>query len=130
MTLTPFTAAIISILLLQYFAFGLLVGMARGRTGVAAPAISGHPEFERYFRVHQNTLEQLVMVIPGIVMFSIFVHEIAAVSLGALFFVGRILYLRGYVADPAKRGAGFGLGALASVILVVGSLVGAFLQLI
>ena len=30
------------------------VGQARGKFGVKAPAVTGHPEFERAFRAHQR----------------------------------------------------------------------------
>jgi len=50
-------AIVIGLALVEYFVFGLLVGRARQQYGVAAPAMSGHPLFERYVRVHQNTME-------------------------------------------------------------------------
>ena len=60
-----YVALVIVAALLQYFYFGILVGNARGKFNVAAPAITGHPVFERYYRVHQNTLEMLVIFIRG-----------------------------------------------------------------
>jgi glutathione S-transferase len=81
--------------------------------------------FDRYFRAHQNTLEQLVIFVPSMLIFSrVFDPRIAA-GLGVVFIVGRALYFRGYVADAAKRGTGFLIGALAQVALLLGSLVGA-----
>lgn len=118
--------AIVTVLtLIEYFAFGILVGRARVRHGVKAPAISGHPMFERYFRVHQNTAEQLWLFLPGLWLFARHVDPGIAALLGSVWIVGRVLYLRGYVADPEKRGAGFALGALASLILLIGALIGA-----
>ena len=61
-----YVTAIVMLALVQYFYFIIEVGRARGRFGVAAPATSGNEEFERYFRVQQNTLEQLIMFIPAI----------------------------------------------------------------
>lgn len=49
---------------LQFIAFGLLVGSARGKYGVRAPATTGHEQFERMFRVHGNTLEDSVREVP------------------------------------------------------------------
>jgi hypothetical protein len=40
-----------------------------------------------------------------------------------------VLYFRGYVADPAKRGPGFGLSLLSIATLLVGGLVGALRNL-
>jgi Tfp pilus assembly protein PilE len=51
--------------LVQYFAFGMLVGKARTTYGVHAPAVSGHAMFERYYRVQMNTLEVMVVFLPA-----------------------------------------------------------------
>ena len=110
---------------LQYLVFGSLVGRARGRYGVKAPATGGHEIFDRYFRVHYNTMEMLVVFVPAIWLFGLYVSPGWGALLGAVFLVGRILYLRGYVADPSKREFGFGLSVLPVVILLVGALVGA-----
>jgi glutathione S-transferase len=118
-------AFVIALALLEYFVFGFLVGRARGTYNVPAPATSGNPIFERYFRVHQNTLEQLVIFVPCMLIFAHVVSEQIAAGLGLVFIVGRVLYLRGYVADPAKRGLGFAIGALAQVTLLLGSVIGA-----
>jgi uncharacterized membrane protein YecN with MAPEG domain len=120
-----FVAFVIALALLEYAIFGMLVGWARGKYHVAAPATSGHPVFERYFRVHQNTLEQLVAFVPAMWLFGTYVNPTWAAGLGVVFVVGRIVYLIGYVADPAKREIGFGLTALPVMILLVGGLWGA-----
>lgn len=73
-------AIVIGLALIEYFVFGLLVGRARQTYGVAAPAMSGHPVFERYMRVHQNTLEQLAVFVPAMVMFGVYVSG----AIGAL----------------------------------------------
>ena len=46
-------------------------------------------------------------------------------GLGLVYLVGRALYLRGYVADPAKREIGFGLSVLPLLVLLLGALWGA-----
>lgn len=115
--------------LLQYLVFGMLVGRARGKYGVKAPAITGHEVFERYFRVQQNTLELLVVFLPALWLFALYVSATWAAILGATYLVGRVLYLRSYVADPAKREIGFGLSFLPIVALVIGALIGVLLPL-
>ena len=115
--------------LLEYTYFSILVGKARSKYGVDAPAMSGDPIFERYNRVQQNTLELLVTFVPGMYMFASYVSADGAVGLGAVFIVGRFLYLRGYVADPKTRGIGFALSMLPSLILVIGGLIGAAMNL-
>ena len=123
-------AAVILLALIEFLVFGLLVGRARVRCNVVAPATTGHPVFERYFRVQQNTLEQLVVFVPSMWFFGLYVSAVWAAGLGVLFVIGRAVYLKGYVADPKKRGAGFGLSFLPNVILAGGALVGAILDVL
>jgi len=116
--------------LLEFMLFGLAVGSARARYKVPAPATAGHEVFERYFRVQMNTIEQLVLFLPGLAVFSWAVSPRGAAALGLVFIVGRALYARGYVQDPAKRGPGFLLTLLANAVLIVGGLIGTLLRLI
>lgn len=118
-------AIVIALALLEYVVFGALVGRARGRYGVKAPATSGHEMFDRYFRVHYNTMELLVAFVPAIWLFGLYVSPRWGAILGAIYLVGRILYLRSYVADPAKREFGFGLSVAPIFILLLGALFGA-----
>jgi uncharacterized MAPEG superfamily protein len=113
---------------MQVFVFAFLVGKARGKYGVSAPAISGNPIFEREFRVHQNTVEQLVIVIPGMWMFGLYVHAMTAAGIGLIFVISRFIYRNAYLADPKSRSSGFGIGAACEITLVLGSLVGAALR--
>ncbi len=122
--------AIVTVLLLgQLFAFAALVGSARARYGIKAPAMTGHEVFERTVRVHQNTLEQLVVVIPAMWVFGYYLSPPGGALLGLLFLVSRIVYYRAYVAHPPARGLGFGLGAGATLFLLIGALVGAVASL-
>jgi uncharacterized membrane protein YecN with MAPEG domain len=115
---------VIVLALLEYLVFGMLVGRARMKYAIAAPAISGHSMFERYFRVHQNTLEQIVIFVPAVLLFGRYVSSIWAAVLGAVYLLGRIVYAAGYIQAPEKRGPGAGLTFLANTILVVGALYG------
>ena len=121
---------VIGFALIEYLAFAMLVGRARVKCNVPAPATTGHEIFERYFRVQQNTLEQLIVFVPGMWLFGTYVSTVWAAGLGALFIVGRVVYLQGYVKDPKTRGMGFGLSFLPCAILVVGGLVGAVLEMV
>ncbi len=116
--------------LLEYTVFLLLAGQARGRAGVAAPATVGDPRYERHFRVQMNTIEQLVIFLPSLAMFAYYVSEPVAAGLGVVFIVGRAMYARAYVTDPARRGPGFGLTFLANVVLLVGGLIGAAVRML
>ena len=74
-----------SLALFEYVVILMATGRARGRFGVPAPATTGNPSFERYFRVQQNTIEQLVIFLPSLYLFATFVNENAAAALGIVF---------------------------------------------
>ncbi len=124
------TGLAVLVALLEYFAFGLQVGMARGKYGVEAPATTGHPEFERYFRVHMNTLEQLVMMVPSAFLFAWCVGDMWAAGAVAVFIVGRFVYARSYVANPASRSTGFALTALPTMVMAIGSIIAIVMSLV
>lgn len=117
-------AIVILLALLEFVAFGMLVARARGTYGVKAPAIGGHEVFERYFRVHYNTMELLVVFVPAIWLFGLYVSPYWGAGLGAVYLAGRVVYLRSYVADPAQRSMGFGMSMLPTLALLVGALLG------
>ena len=85
---------VISLALLQFFVFGGFVGRARVKFGIDAPAVTGDPIYERYHRVHYNTMEQLVVFVPGMLLFGEYVSAMVAAGLGLVFIVGRIIYFR------------------------------------
>jgi len=105
------------------------VGQARGKYKIHAPAITGHPDFERAFRAHQNTLEQTVMFLPLLWLATIYSNEQYAAYLGYAWLVGRLWYVFGYIADAKKRSMGFMISALAQIILMVMSFWGIISQM-
>jgi glutathione S-transferase len=117
--------ALVTCLALLVYAWNFMsAGQARGKHKIAAPATSGHPEFERKLRVQQNMIEQLIVFLPSLWIFCLTVQPLVGAALGLIFVIGRILYSVAYASDPSKRGLGFGLGALPTVILLLGSVVG------
>ncbi len=122
-------AIVTGLAVLQVFYFAFQVGQARVKHEVNAPAMSGHAEFDRAFRIHANTIEQLVIFLPGLWMFGYYVNEQIGAGIGLLFIVGRFVYRNAYLGDPKSRSAGFGIGALSMMVLVVGGMIGAAMQL-
>ncbi len=123
-------SVVISIILLEYFVFVMMVGATRGKTGIQAPAMTGDPKLERMIRVQLNTLEQMVIVIPAMLVFATYVSAPVAAGLGALFVLGRALYCRGYLAAAEKRSLGFGIGGLATLVLLFGAVYGSVMAAI
>lgn len=118
------TAAVTLVSLLVYFWMGLRVGRGRSRFSVTAPATTGHPDFERLFRAHQNTLEWLPLYLTSLWLFAIYVSEVWAAVLGVIWIVGRVLYGVSYAKAAESRSAGFGIQALAVAVLLFGALIG------
>lgn len=108
--------------LLVYVWMMMRVGGARRRSGINAPAMTGHDDLERNIRVHINTLEWLPIYLPSLWLFAIYWNDMVAAGLGVLWIIGRILYALGYVRDPSKRELGFVIQALATAVLLFGAL--------
>jgi uncharacterized membrane protein YecN with MAPEG domain len=120
--------AVIGLALFQFYVFSILVGRARVKSGLDAPKVTGDEMFERYYRVHYNTMEQLVTFVPAILLFANYIHTMSAWILGLIYLVGRTQYFRSYIADPAKRGPGFILSALPITIMLLGGTGGALVS--
>ena len=110
--------------LILYFVLTANVGRARAKYKVPVPQTSGDPDFERVFRVQQNTLEQLILFLPSLWLFSLFVSPTWGAGIGAMWIIGRILYAWGYYQAAEKRVIGFGINSLSILVLLLGSLVG------
>ena len=122
--------AIVTVLaLLQFVFFSVQVGSMRVKHDVKAPAISGHPDFERMFRIQQNTMEQLVAFIPALWMFGWLVNPLWGAGFGLVFIIGRFIYWSSYRKDPDARGAGFTISFLPTAVMLGWSLVVAVLAL-
>jgi uncharacterized MAPEG superfamily protein len=123
--------AIVTVLILiEYWIISVLVGAAREKAGVKAPAMQGAPEFERISRIQINTLEQLIVFLPAMWLFAFYVHAMIAAGLGVLFVIARIIYCRAYLREPSARGPGFAIGQIAQAILMLGGLGGAILTML
>lgn len=116
------TALVTILALLVYFWMGLRVAGARGKAGIAAPAMTGEPVLERTIRAHYNTLEWLPMFLVGMWLFALYWNELVAAGLGVVWIVGRVLYAQGYVAEASKRSTGFMIQSVATGILLFGAL--------
>ena len=115
---------VIALAALEFVVFGMFVGRARARYQVKAPATTGNENFERYFRIHYNTLEQLIVFMPAIWLFAAHVNARWAAIIGGVYLVGRIVYFRGYAAAAEQRHIGALLSMLPTLALLLGGLGG------
>jgi uncharacterized MAPEG superfamily protein len=121
----PLVHLVIGLALVQFFFFIFAVGKARETYKVPAPATTGNPIFERYFRVQMNTLELLVVFVPSILLFGQYFGAYLAAALGVVYLVGRFIYFRSYVKEPKSRSLGYGVSVLPIMVLLVGAIIGA-----
>ena len=119
-----YTALVTLMACLFLFATVFLVAQARRTTGVKAPATTGHPDFERAFRVQMNTVEWMPIMLPPLWLFALYVSDVWAALAGIVWIIGRVMYLQGYSKAADKRGLGFGIQALATAVLWIGALAG------
>lgn len=108
----------------QLIFFGVLVGSARGRYGVKAPAVFGHEMFERAYRVQMNTLELIVAFLPAMFIAGKYWPQAYVAGAGVVYLAGRLIYWRSYVAAPASRTIGFGLSMIPIAALLVADVIG------
>lgn len=112
---------------LQYLVFGALVGRARGKYGIKAPAVTGSVPFECAYRVQMNTLELLVAFLPALYVAARYWPAVYVAAVGGIYLLGRVLYWRAYVTAPERREIGFVLSIGPVLVLVLASLVPAIL---
>ena len=126
MPTTLWTAIVTLLAGFFYFYSGFRVGSLRGKHNIQAPATSGHPEFDRAYRVQLNTLEQMGMFLPFLWLAAFYPigWNWLAPLIGFVWLVGRVLYMRGYMADPNKRLIGAMIGGLTTLLLAVIATIG------
>lgn len=118
MTQLPALVTLLTVLLLIGTVW--VVGRAREKYEIKAPAVTGHPLFERAYRVQMNTLEQTVLFLPTLWLAA--THGFGGLwagIAGLVWLVGRVWYAAAYLKDPAKRGPGFGVSMLGWIALLV-----------
>ena len=120
--IVEYVAIVTALLFLQVMFFAIHVGQMRAKHGVKAPSVEGPEEFLRSFRVHQNTLEQLTIVVISMWMFAYLLSPTIAAALGLVFLIARFVYRAEYLKDPSSRAPGFSAGYLSMTALVLGSL--------
>jgi glutathione S-transferase len=127
MALATWLTAVVTVLaLVMYLWTGFRAGGMRGRHGIVAPAVTGHPEFERAYRVQMNTLEQIVVFLPLLWLSNTYFAMLPMLTpaLGLVWIVGRIIYALAYQANPSSRSLGFTISGLAMVGLLVTTIIG------
>lgn len=122
--LPTFPALVTGLALLLYVGVFVATGRARLRYRIQAPAVTGAPQFERAFRIQQNTLEQLIWFVPALWLFAFYMSPFWGGIIGLVWIAARIFYAFSYYRDPDTRGPGFIVGFASAALLLIGGLVG------
>ena len=120
------TAGVTILAVIFYIVTAWRAGAMREKHDIVAPAVSGHPEFERAFRVQMNTLEAMPVFLPSLWIAAAWFTRapLLAPALGLVWIVGRVVYMQAYMADPSRRSLGFTISALAQIALVILAIAG------
>ena len=127
--MSPYVELIALIAIFQLMFFGTMTGIARGKSGLQAPAMTGDEGFERSHRVHMNTLEMLIVFLPALFLAGRYFPAYLVAGLGAIYIVGRFVYWRAYVSNPSSRGLGFMLSFFPTVALGILALIGIIMNM-
>lgn len=118
----PALVTLLTVLLL--FATAIVAGRARYTYRIEAPAVTGHPAFERAYRVQMNTLENTVLLLPTLWLAAHYGFGGWAGIAGLLWLAGRLWYMLGYLRDPKRRGPGYLVASVAWVAVLVMAAIG------
>lgn len=102
----------------------LQVNRARHRYQVRLPEVTGPDGFNRVFRVHMNTLENMPLFLPLLWLFAALWGDRWAGALGATWVVGRFLYAWGYYRAVPLRVCGFGIASTTTLVMLIACLYG------
>jgi glutathione S-transferase len=119
-----YTAAVTLLALLLYMGLSFVAGQARAKYGIKAPAVTGHENFERAYRVQMNTVEQMVFFVPALWLCAGLLSDKGAAVGGLIWIIGRAVYAVSYLDAPEKRGPGMGISMLAQIGLFLGAVYG------
>lgn len=123
--MSPTTALLVVLTTILLVACAWIVGSARSRYGIKAPATTGHPDFERAFRVQANTVESTLAFLPALLVADAFSpYKTLVLGLGIAWLLGRVLYIAGYLAAAEKRGTGFMIAGVSTLAMIVVALIG------
>lgn len=125
-----FPAIITLFSLLLFLITVIYVGYARTKYGVKAPATTGNDDFERVFRVQMNTLESLVLFLPALWLFSIYVSLWWTGIIGLVWLLARVYYIVSYTRSAEARSLGYGISLLAFAVLAVGAAIGIVMRIL
>lgn len=117
-------ALVVLLTIILQFGTVYAVGRARGKYDIKAPATSGHPAFERAYRVQMNTLENVAMFLPSLWLAVHYGYVLWAGVAGLVWVLGRVWYALAYLQDPKKRGSGYLVSMIGWAVLVVMAVLG------
>lgn len=125
----PKYAAVVTLLAIAlYFFMATQVAVAHRRFDVKLPAMTGHPDFERIYRVQANTLEWMPTFLVSLWLCAVYFSDITAAVLGLVWIAGRAVYFVGYRKAVEGRLPGFFIQSSACILLFLGAAVGVFRQ--
>ena len=124
MNMEPAFPAIATCLSLVYFYIVIAhTGRLRVRHNIAEPASSGHPAFETATRLQQKTAHQLIVFLPGLWLYAMYVSSLWAGIIGFLWIITRMYFACRYIDEPKSYPVSDWISRAVLVWFLIGSLV-------
>jgi uncharacterized membrane protein YecN with MAPEG domain len=111
--------------MIVYQYVSLQVNKTRGLYKIPLPEMTGPDHFNRVFRVHMNTLENMPLFLPLLWLFALIWGDLWAGIFGAVWVAARFLYAWGYYREVALRVCGFGISSTVNLLMLLGCIYGA-----
>ena len=118
------TAAVTLLAVLITTLFAIHVSRDRRSQNVPPPAITGSGELERILRVHADTVESMVMLLPSLWLAALYFQGWWAPILGLVWCLGRIIYAFVYGSESKQRFPGFAPTIFSTIILWILAVIG------
>lgn len=123
-----YTAVVTLLAIALYFFVSTRVAAAHGKFDVQLPAMTGHPDFDRIYRVQMNMLEWMPLFLVPLWLCAIYLDDRIAAALGLVWVAGRFLYFMGYSKAVEKRLMGFLIQGIACLLLFFAAIAGIFMH--
>ena len=119
----PYTT-ITTVLVIGYtFWLSFQAGSKRGKADLSPPAMSGNADFEIANRIHCNSNEQLILLLPLVWLTAWQIGDVWSAVACVVWLIGRVLYRQAMLSDPSKRGTGMLITIAPTVVMAIALLV-------
>ena len=120
----PYTTLTTALAVLMTAGLSAVAGLSRGKGDLKPPAMTGDAKYELANRIHMNSLETLVLLLPFVWLTSIYFGDVWGAFACVIWIIGRVMYRQAMLTDPSKRAPGMMI-TIAPIFVMGIALIGA-----